>query len=780
MNQGQLANRLTAFACFVAVVAMGACETKITLGVAQGQGGKADGLGGQGGAGGGVAGSGGAGGGVAGSGGAGGGVAGNGGAGGIGGNGGAGGGPADCLDGQTQSCYSGPFGTESVGGCKSGVRTCMGGIWSTCIGETTPVPEVCDTIDNDCNGLVDDGLPPGNMLCPAGQIPCGPMSVCGNAANVCLGTFVAPAGIGAPGNPGTPAQPLSTIADAQARAQINGGNICICADSAVAPSMYEGKVTMIEGVSIWGGYNCADWTRAIDTYVTTISGTVNFPSAITSKTSLDGLSVVGPTVVDSQITQSDGISIVNSSPLLVNVKSAGGSADYSYGLRISTANGGSASPTVVGGVYSAQSTGFGALSGQTAISLINAGGSFTNVITTTDGTADDANGFYCADCNAKITGGTISGGKSRRYIAGLRGFGNIHGLSITNTTILGGFAASAFGSGYGAVFDSCVGSPTLNGATIAGPSSMSPTTAFWSSGASCAPIITKSKIFGGTSSQFGAYGLSCNNNSACVVKNSIIEGGSSATYSNALTCFNGGCAQISGNTIRAVSYQSATPNVAGVAINISSPIFENNEVIGPECPNPIGGMTSFIVASFSQSSSIVNNNVFRDRQCMGSVDVLRLKDGGPILHSNTIQFTTCAGCGPKYGLILDGTSSAAVLRNNIFFNAGTADFANGFAVSENTTSADPSVFENNALWVPGGTLYWDEASSALQLAAMNGLSGANANISADPLLDATFHMLLGSPCRNAGAAMGAPVIDFDGQMRPQEGTYDIGADEYVP
>jgi hypothetical protein len=62
----------------------------------------------------------------------------------------------ECIDGVTQGCYSGAAGTEGVGVCHGGTRTCALGQWGACTGEHTPDAEVCDGLDNDCDGMVDD------------------------------------------------------------------------------------------------------------------------------------------------------------------------------------------------------------------------------------------------------------------------------------------------------------------------------------------------------------------------------------------------------------------------------------------------------------------------------------------------------------------------------------------------------------------------------------------------------------------------------------------------
>ena len=47
---------------------------------------------------------------------------------------------------------------SDVGECQSGVTTCAGGALQ-CQGEVEPSPEACDGLDNNCNGVADDGQP---------------------------------------------------------------------------------------------------------------------------------------------------------------------------------------------------------------------------------------------------------------------------------------------------------------------------------------------------------------------------------------------------------------------------------------------------------------------------------------------------------------------------------------------------------------------------------------------------------------------------------------------
>ncbi len=83
----------------------------------------------------------------------------------------------ECIDGHTKTCYDGEAGTQGIGICSEGTQTCSGGHWSACSGQVMPDPEICDGLDNDCNGVVDDIL---NDPCCKSKDPC-----CGKEADLC-------------------------------------------------------------------------------------------------------------------------------------------------------------------------------------------------------------------------------------------------------------------------------------------------------------------------------------------------------------------------------------------------------------------------------------------------------------------------------------------------------------------------------------------------------------------------------------------------------------------
>jgi hypothetical protein len=61
-------------------------------------------------------------------------------------------------EGESRSCYTGRKETEGVGICRAGRQVCVGGEWSDCIGEILPQPEVCNGLDDNCDGRIDENL----------------------------------------------------------------------------------------------------------------------------------------------------------------------------------------------------------------------------------------------------------------------------------------------------------------------------------------------------------------------------------------------------------------------------------------------------------------------------------------------------------------------------------------------------------------------------------------------------------------------------------------------
>jgi MYXO-CTERM domain-containing protein len=83
------------------------------------------------------------------------------------------------------------------GACGYGLTECQPDGTVSCVQQLQPSAELCDNIDNDCNGLVDDGsglCPPGEVCdkgvchppCSGGEFPCESIFVCETTTGICI------------------------------------------------------------------------------------------------------------------------------------------------------------------------------------------------------------------------------------------------------------------------------------------------------------------------------------------------------------------------------------------------------------------------------------------------------------------------------------------------------------------------------------------------------------------------------------------------------------------
>jgi hypothetical protein len=70
-----------------------------------------------------------------------------------------------CTPGVTRECYTGEAKTAGRGACRAGKHVCNDGMWSACEGEVVPSEETCNRLDDDCDGVVDNGFERDGALC---------------------------------------------------------------------------------------------------------------------------------------------------------------------------------------------------------------------------------------------------------------------------------------------------------------------------------------------------------------------------------------------------------------------------------------------------------------------------------------------------------------------------------------------------------------------------------------------------------------------------------------
>lgn len=214
------------------------------------------------------------------------------------------------------------------------------------------------------------------------------------------------------------------------------------------------------------------------------------------------------------------------------------------------------------------------------------------------------------------------------------------------------------------------------------------------------------------------------------------------------------------------------------------------------CPSPqfwCGGIEA------EGATAVITNNVVYGMPAPSSAAIFfgdaEVPFGELVINGNTLDGGSSLG-------IVNGISTALACRTNQGVNAivgrirnnilGGGSALNRFGMYEADQNGGrtcvPESYENNDIWfaaspasVDNAHRHWT-AGGAQQLfptaTDVNMQPYAAANFTADPQLDATWHLAAGSACIDAGTASEAPAEDFEGDVRPQGAGVDVGADEH--
>lgn len=319
-------------------------------------------------------------------------------------------------------------------------------------------------------------------------------------------------------------------------------------------------------------------------------------------------------------------------------------------------------------------------------------------------------------------------------------------------------------------------------------------------------LVDQNAIVGGASTNesvgvhFVGSSSAANGAPVAVVTSNRIRGGGAANSVGVLAWSSAAGTLVKGNDIAAGASTPAGESwgvIVDSTMTIDSNRINAEPTLVPMCPQGTSATFCGGIHSVGSTTSIVNNVVFGGsgpKTC-----AVLLTDGEVGLGAVTLNGNTLDGQGNAGG---DGTLSTAVaLRINAGVSASLGSVRNNillgglnkarYGVFEDSSSgAGKTVrtvaLDNNDFWNAGAPRsdfayhVWNgNAGTDLLFAQLATIPSPvpSANLSVDPLLNASSHLAQTSPVIDKGTVKEASNHDIDGDNRPKGAAVDIGADE---
>ena len=197
--------------------------------------------------------------------------------------------------------------------------------------------------------------------------------------------------------------------------------------------------------------------------------------------------------------------------------------------------------------------------------------------------------------------------------------------------------------------------------------------------------------------------------------------------------------------------------VNGETVSVgSSELFMNGNIISKNNGNRISGLYLNSVSPFTLTNNMIVDNFSSSADTIAGTTITLANSNGQILHN------TIANKRNEYGVKLLGNSTVTLTNNILVGNTV------GISVEAGSTST-----LNNTLWGAGD---WSNSSNWDGAGAVNHNDDVNGSPAFINAVTGNYHIYAHSAAKDTGIASGI-LSDIDGDVRPLEGGYDIGADE---